>query len=135
MTETKKITVKEFKMWLEGVEEMQDSDWTPTPAQWSRIRAKIDTVDEITAPAVQMHTAPSFAIPRTIGSGGGVQPGQQPQPPAQLPTMQFANVPTGLGGPAPSGPRPPLATSSNGQAPVRTPDIDTSAEPYKSSFA
>ena len=41
-----KITVKEFRMWLQGVEEMQDSAWVPNPTQWARIREKINTIEE-----------------------------------------------------------------------------------------
>ena len=36
------ITVKEFKMWLQGVEEMQPDGWSPDQRQWAKIRAKID---------------------------------------------------------------------------------------------
>ena len=35
------ITVKEFKMWLQGVEEMQMDDWSPDQRLWAKIRAKI----------------------------------------------------------------------------------------------
>lgn len=36
------ITVEMFKMWLEGVEEMQKLGWHPTATQWKTIRSKID---------------------------------------------------------------------------------------------
>ena len=42
----KKVSLKEFKAWLEGVEEMQPEDWHPTPEQWRVIREKINTIVE-----------------------------------------------------------------------------------------
>lgn len=41
---TKKITMAEFKAWLEGVEELQPEGWFPNAEQWKRIREKISTV-------------------------------------------------------------------------------------------
>jgi hypothetical protein len=43
------ITVKEFKMWLAGVIEMQDDDWIPDARQWQKVLDKIfDIADNIT---------------------------------------------------------------------------------------
>jgi hypothetical protein len=44
--EDQKITIKEFKMWLEGVIEMQDDGWTPDPKQWTKILEKIHNINE-----------------------------------------------------------------------------------------
>ena len=69
MTEQKKITVNDFKMWLSGVEEMQDETWTPNQTQWKRIRQKIDDIDDtpISAPVVNNNvtyaTEPASAAP------------------------------------------------------------------------
>jgi len=41
-----KLTFSEFKMWLQGVEEMQDEGWTPSPVQWKRIKEKLMLVTE-----------------------------------------------------------------------------------------
>lgn len=41
----KKISMLEFRAWLQGVEELQPKDWTPTAEQWKLIRNKIDTID------------------------------------------------------------------------------------------
>ena len=40
------ITLEKFKAWLEGVEEMQDDGWVPTVVQWTKIREKIELIEE-----------------------------------------------------------------------------------------
>lgn len=41
---TKRISLLEFRAWLEGVEELQPKDWAPNLEQWKLIRAKIDAI-------------------------------------------------------------------------------------------
>jgi hypothetical protein len=43
----KKITLSEFKAWLQGIEEIQPPGWSPTAEQWTMIRKKIDTIEVI----------------------------------------------------------------------------------------
>ena len=120
--ETKTITVNEFKMWLQGVEEMQPDDWAPDSRQWARIRAKIDSIAAAeslaqqsftrlqTPPApVMQHSVPSFAPP-----GGSML--SRAAPPSPQPTN-------------------PLFSTESTQVPVKTPNIDTQGKPYESSFA
>ncbi len=38
------MTIKEFKAWLEGFEEAMGG--APTPEQWAKIRAKIETLSD-----------------------------------------------------------------------------------------
>lgn len=133
MTEIKTITVKEFKMWLEGVEEMQEEGWTPLPAQWARIRAKIASLSD--ADPAPTYTIPSGPIPRAPApqfQGVGTSPGVRTETSAAPPMVNTSGA-TGL---IPSGPvaRGPIATQA-GTVPVKTPDIDTSAAPYQSGFA
>lgn len=59
-----KLTVKMFKMWISGVEEMQSEEWTPTPAQWSVIRKKIDMLDE--EPSAVAAPGGDFFVPRPM---------------------------------------------------------------------
>lgn len=40
----KKVTLNEFRAWLEGVEELQDDSWSPSKDQWTTIRQKIDSI-------------------------------------------------------------------------------------------
>ncbi len=37
----KKITIEEFKMWLEGLETFQPTNWAPNVEQWKLIKNKI----------------------------------------------------------------------------------------------
>lgn len=41
-----KISLKEFRAWLDGVEDLQPDDWAPTKDQWAKIRQQIDRVDD-----------------------------------------------------------------------------------------
>lgn len=135
----KTISVKEFKMWLQGVEEMQASDWTPDANQWARIRAKLDLIEE-TASASQQYFAP-----RGDPNFQAVFPPMNPNPPSPSGTGVVAapsslNVPQTPARPARSVVTPgglPVALSTGGTpTPAKTPDIDTSrGKPYNSNFA
>lgn len=121
------ITVKEFKMWLQGVEEMQPDGWSPDQRQWAKIRAKIDIITEaesiepVPAKYATPYIAPRFG-PDAAPSNAGAQPVTAPVMPRALPVQ-----PTQLAGPFASG---------DGQTPVKTPNIDTGVgKPYESSFA
>lgn len=120
----KEITVNDFRMWLEGVEEMQDANWVPDERQWRRIREKIN---EITEKTPVLHT-PGL-VGGTVPIPRGELPPVQPAGPSMMPNPAFSQgaprLPTNLS--------PVLATG--GQAAVRTPDIDTQGKPYESSFA
>ena len=61
-TQEKLISVREFRMWLEGVEEMQPDDWTPNHIQWKRIREKINNIDVNDIPVQQhlVYNQPTF---------------------------------------------------------------------------
>ena len=43
----KRVTLNEFRSWLEGVEELQADEWAPTKEQWKLIRVKIDSIKEV----------------------------------------------------------------------------------------
>lgn len=45
-TKNKTQTTSQFKSWIEGIEEMQDTSWHPTADQWKKIRARIDLLIE-----------------------------------------------------------------------------------------
>jgi len=143
MVEPKKLSVKEFKMWLSGVEEMQGADWSPDANQWAKIRAKIEQLNEVVEvppQATQPYTgyrgappaasAPAFVPPAASAPAAG--PTFQP-PPSDLgaQTQVVPNVPSA---PVRVAPGIPLATGQ-GNIPIKTPDIDTFGKPYGSSFA
>lgn len=62
------ITVEMFKMWLEGVEEMQKSGWHPTATQWKTIRSKIDMLldssQNLTNQLAQVNQPAHIQMPR-----------------------------------------------------------------------
>lgn len=78
------LTSKEFNLWLQGVEEMQPSNWVPDERQWRIIRAKLQqlidtpvqerivTIPHAPAPVVR----PFFDDHRQIGPGGNRYPDQ-----------------------------------------------------------
>jgi hypothetical protein len=131
MSDDKKtITVREFRYWLQGVEEMQDEHWTPTSSQWAKIREKIDSITDVEPQSAPTPTpAPvRYAAPAMV------------PPMVQPPTTQPPTGPVSLAGPSSLAipPRPtmssnPLLAQGN-SIPVRTPDIDTSGKGYESGF-
>jgi len=46
MKEDKLVTIRDFKVMMEGMDMVLGDDWTPTDAQWKRIRGKIDAMIE-----------------------------------------------------------------------------------------
>lgn len=64
----RKITLKEFRSWLEGVEAvMTQKAWSPDAAQWKAIRNKIDQIiDQPEPPDIQepkvVYTIPPSAL-------------------------------------------------------------------------
>ena len=86
----KKKTYKEFMAWLEGVECMQEDDWTPNDAQWKTIREmlahlqpEVKTVEK----TVEVNTP----VAAPAGYRGPIaEPGQ---PVAQLVDVNNAPVP------------------------------------------
>lgn len=120
-------------MWLQGVEEMQDSGWTPTPAQWTKIREKIDQIHE-SSPL-------KIAQPAPVPTYRALMPeSAAPALPAG-PTM-FA-APSVLSAPQQmpmAAPQPMSQTAqqlfgTNPSLPVKAPTIDTSNGTYVSGFA
>ncbi len=158
----KSISLIEFKMWLEGVEEMQENGWTPDARQWLRIRSKIDAIEnEPVRPPARLAGHPGHTV-----NPGGFPPGfaetfaplnGAPPSSAGIPMPSALNnaapVPTGSpehvvttpsgmpvtiqgGQPvAPVAPVAPLTPVAPGP-PSKTPDIDTShGKAYQSNFA
>ena len=40
------LSIKEFKAWMKGVEDMHGENWSPNKAQWKKIREKLELLDE-----------------------------------------------------------------------------------------
>jgi len=119
----KKQTMREFRAWLEGVEELQPADWSPNKDQWLLIRAKIDGIKEevVEKPTINNNSSPAYAS--YAGNQTQHIPGIQPPPVAQgVPAGKVTVTPTAN----------PLFSPSAGQ--TKTPDIDTSDGNVSSSF-
>lgn len=43
---SQKMTVSQFKMWIQGLSEFQEDDWIPNVNQWNLIRERIDLLEE-----------------------------------------------------------------------------------------
>jgi len=71
MSEEKKLSVTDFKNWLEGVLDFQPEGWTPNQEQWSKILEKIGELDD-TVPSIVNASEPKAP-----------QPTQNPQPQMQ----------------------------------------------------
>lgn len=115
------ITVKEFQMWLSGVEEMQPEDWSPDKRQWERIREKINQLDTEPPHVPQHQSVPIMAS----------QPREYVE---STPYMSYGG--SGLASvPTPARPNNPLfANSDNPSSMVRTPNLDTSDGNYRTAF-
>lgn len=105
---TNKITIAEFKAWLEGITDLQGEDWTPNQDQWRKIKTKLFSLEGFDAP-LEQHIARVIerAMPRVRmpmvpppdynwQQAQQVQP-QQPQvgtvPPGSPAPLDLANVP------------------------------------------
>jgi hypothetical protein len=120
------ITIREFRMWLAGVEEMQPSNWVPDDRQWAIIRNKIDSVMD--TPQVQPVAQPIVASPVTT---------IPPEPIYRDPTIPVSHAASGLSMVQPVQPAHNaalFANADNPTAPVRTPNVDTSTGGYNSAF-
>jgi hypothetical protein len=126
----RQITINEFRMWLEGVEEMQAVGWVPDERQWRRIREKINEIIDV--PQQPKYTAPPVPL-GPVNRGADVAHHTipaQPAGPSLMPNPAFS-----VGAPRQPTQLPSILASGSGQTPVRTPDIDTQGRPYESSFA
>jgi hypothetical protein len=115
MAADKQLTVSEFLMWLEGVEEMQGDDWFPNDQQWQKIRQKINNI-------ATAHNAP---VQPVVYREAVVQHQDQNIPSREIPVQRAGG---GLSNvqPVAQNMNPLFADAENPNSPVRTPNIDTS---------
>jgi hypothetical protein len=93
-----KMSVSQFKMWIQGLSEFQDDDWVPNVNQWNLIRERIDLLDEeqhtvvhhqgpqytpslvqhVTLPATGVTTVPTVIAPSAPVQRFPAQPPQRP---------------------------------------------------------
>lgn len=117
--DNKKITLEQFRAWLEGVEEMQEEGWAPDVRQWTKIRSRIDNIESTpvqqAVPQQVMH-APQPFTPPASSAFDQVKPQSTPAPRVDM----SSNA--------------PIANDPSGKMPVKTPDIDTTTGEYESAF-
>lgn len=116
------ITVKEFQMWLAGVEEMQTEGWSPDKRQWDRIREKINQLDTTVVTTQPQYVAPQGPVYRT--EEVAIDPNRP---------IQYAEA----GLPRVTAPPPNGALFGNSDNPAmtsKTPNIDTSNGQYQPAF-
>jgi len=115
----KKITLEQFRAWLEGVEEMQEDAWAPDVRQWAKIRRRIDNIEGTTnvAQPQQVLNAPQYHQP--VAQVSAFDPIVPPDRPAPVVDMSQ---------------NAPIANDPSGKRAVKTPDIDTTAGDYNSAF-
>lgn len=123
-----KQTLKEFRAWLQGVEELQADNWAPNREQWQLIRAKIDGIVEekqIVEKIVQPATPVQPAMPAAVPPQGMTSMITPPPPTGGFPPADVEMTPAA---------RAMLDPSINGGK-VKTPDMDTSDGNVESPFA
>lgn len=64
--ESRPISAKELKFWLEGILEFQDDKWIPNAVQWKSIQDKIFNLEE-----TQQYASPVFNRPVPANGGAG----------------------------------------------------------------
>ena len=81
------MSVQEFKMWIKGLSDFQDDNWSPNKSQWEHIRLLIDSLsDNVVVSRPQQQAQPMIRQPagpamgETVGEANNyasAQPVQQ----------------------------------------------------------
>jgi len=121
-----KQTLREFRAWLQGVEELQPDGWSPNPTQWKLIRERIDgVIEEKVIVEKVTKTEPSPVSMNPIYQNGN--------PNFMAPPIQSSIPPGAVNAEMSNDAKQMLSPKSGKNA--KTPDIDGSAGPTGSSFA
>lgn len=85
------ITLRDFKAWLQGVEDMQEAGWTPNAEQWKRIRHKIDLITAVVA--VEVETVKPSEVKSLPKAGKANTQNFPPAAPPVIPTSGLDAAP------------------------------------------
>lgn len=144
----KKVSVKEFKAMIHGMDLLGGDDWAPNAEQWKRIRAMIGNLeDEPAASAAAVtyqpptHVAETLPAPRAqTNAPPSNNPLENdspeffaPAPPSSIPSGPVAMGQSSSGLAPARQPQPAPKPQVNENGAIKTPDIDTS-NGYNSSF-
>lgn len=124
----KRISLNEFRAWLEGVEELQANDWTPSADQWKLIRAKMNNIVAQKQQSTPAPTPQGFHTPGRVSPVQELQASLPPLPPLSPPV---GGIPPGVGGMSPEA-KAMMPTQPGGKS--VTPNIDTTDGKYQSNF-
>lgn len=124
----KKISLKEFRAWLEGVEELQPKDWSPSSEQWKLIRDKIKYINDA---ETELLSQPVREVMPTVPMRSGLAPELHMDPTLPVPPPPIGGIPSGDVVMSPEAKR--LLQNSGQMSPTKTPDIDSS-NGYESTF-
>lgn len=111
----KKITVKNFINWLDGVIDMQEDGWVPDSKQWNKILTKIYEIDDSEPVSHKSNNVP-YAQPALPQPPTGHLQQFTPPPPAgtslpRTPVAMSENIMPSLG-------------NSTGALTSKTPNVD-----------
>lgn len=101
MSKEKKLSVSDFKNWLEGVLDFQEEGWTPNLDQWNKILEKVEELDD-TPPAPAVTNTSEPPPPQNV------KPHMQPSTRHPRPQMDKSVLPPDLDEPTVSLPEAPV---------------------------
>lgn len=125
------LTVKEFRMWLEGVIEMQEPGWIPDSRQWAKILDKIYDIMDI-GPNIQPtyfqqdHYRPVANVQQSPLSNISEQESATPAVPSSSVQYRAPSAMSTVSTPSVANEGKPFANGS-ASIPVKTPNIDSSS--------
>ena len=120
------ISLRDFRQWLCGVEDMQESDWVPDLKQWSIIRQKLDSI-YVESPSTEASLQPSHSHrTHTALPVSSLDVDLKPNPRGDYPI----STPV----PISRSPNNPMMSSLDDGTPTKTLDIDTTGGTYDSAF-
>jgi hypothetical protein len=86
------ISVGEFKSWIAGIQDMQESGWAPNKQQWEKIRSKIEQLVDTEVVETVQYQQPVYQQPVEQQYHHHQPVYQQPQWPIEQPSSVDAPI-------------------------------------------
>lgn len=128
-----KLTLEEFKAWIQGIEAFQPADWVPTKEQWANIRKHIDAII-VEEKVVEEPAYRPSQMPQMPPSGMQPPPGPPPAVVPDNPGMMAPPIVPSSIPPVDVEISPAAKEMLSGNGNRKTPDVDASQGPVASSF-
>ena len=122
MATKKQVTLSQFNAWLEGIEELQETNWSPDAKQWKTIRNRIKCIVEA-QPQPQV-----FESPRHRNNQSNLQQSTLPPPAPEIPSS-IPNIPV-----SPTRTGGQVVKDVDGERVIQTPNLLDGGE-YKTQFS